>query len=116
MTAKLPKKTAPRRKPQTLPAAPFLDLLTVPAGRRQRRLTDEERQTLILMLAQKRDEAAFDLDRLAPEGSFLKSLTRHFGDTDISYALPLFQLVMVAASWLTSSLLMRFPAASVPSV
>jgi hypothetical protein len=81
----------------------LLDLLMINAGDRRRALRDDDRQLLIMMLRLKRDPDALDIERLIPEGSFLKRVQRHFRDTDISYALPIFQTIMIAASWLTQN-------------
>jgi hypothetical protein len=81
----------------------LLDLLTVRSGRRARPLTDEERRLLVMMLTIKRDPLALDIERLVPKGSFLARVRRHFVETDISFALPIFQTIMIAASWLTQN-------------
>jgi hypothetical protein len=78
----------------------LLDLLTIKAGSRSRPLSDEETRLLVMMLMIKRDPLALEIRRLVPRGSFLARIVRHFDDTDISYALPVFQTVMIAASWL----------------
>lgn len=80
----------------------LLARLTI-SGKRggSRKLTDKQAEALIGMFAYKRDAAALDVFKLAPPGSFLRRALRHFDATDISYALPLFQAVMLAASWLT---------------
>lgn len=72
-------------------------------GRRKRQLSDEEKDKMIRMLAFKADPDQFDIQTLVPAGSYLARMVRHFEDTDISYALPLMQLIMVAASWLTQN-------------
>jgi hypothetical protein len=95
----MPKKTTTPRPKNA--ANGMLDLLTVRTGKRGRALNDDERQLMVLLLEIKRDPDALDIERLIPEGSFLKRVQRHFVDTDISYALPLFQTIMIAASWLT---------------
>ena len=67
-------------------------------GSRGRRALDEdERRFVLAFLGAKRDEAAADVGRLIPRGSFLARVVRHFNDTDISYSLPLFDVIMVAA-------------------
>lgn len=81
----------------------LLDLLVTQSDRRRRQLTDDERQLMVAMLMIKRDPDALDIERLIPEGSFLKRVQPHFHDTDISYALPVFTTVMIAASWLTQN-------------
>lgn len=91
---------AAKKKPNT-PENALLGTIRAGRGRNKRQLTDEDRDTLIRMLAVKVDAAGFDVRQLAPQGSYIARMLRHFDDTDISYALPLMQLVMVAASWLT---------------
>lgn len=81
----------------------LLDLLVTQSDRRRRQLTDDERQLIVAMLMIKRDPDGLDIERLIPEGSFLKRVQRHFHDTDVSYALPVFTTVMIAASWLTQN-------------
>lgn len=91
-------------KKPTKPTSPeneLLDALRTGHGKKKRRLTDEDRETLIRMLAIKVDPVDFDINQLAPQGSYIARMLRHFDKTDISYALPLMQLIMVAASWLT---------------
>lgn len=75
----------------------------IKTARGSRRLTTAEEQDLIQMLAAKVDAAELDAMTLAPAGSFLAMTARHFKRTDISYALPIMQTVMIAASWLTQS-------------
>lgn len=96
----------PKKKPIPKPKNAengLLDLLVTRTDQRRRQLTDEERQLMVAMLMMKRDPDALDVERLIPEGSFLRRVQRHFHDTDISYALPLFQTIMIAASWLTQN-------------
>lgn len=80
----------------------LLDLLSGKDGRRKP-LSEDERRNLVMILTMKADPLALDITRLVPKGSFLERVRRHFDDTDISYALPVFQTVMIAASWLTQS-------------
>ncbi|SFQ04827.1 Protein of unknown function [Tranquillimonas alkanivorans] len=87
-------------RPATAETALLSDI-RVGRGRDKRRLSDEEWNALVRMLAIKTDPESFDVRSLAPEGSYLARLLRHFDETDISYAIPLMKLVMVAASWLT---------------
>jgi hypothetical protein len=95
----------PKRK-KTVPARAkkveenLLDLLTIKSGGRRRPLSDDEARLLVMMLTINRDPLALDIQRLVPKGSFLARVARHFDDTDISYALPVFQTVMIAASHL----------------
>lgn len=78
----------------------LVDLLSSKTGRRCQPLSDEGRRNLLMMLTMQSNPLALDIERLIPAGSFLKRVQRHFDDTDISYALPIFQTVMIAASWL----------------
>lgn len=80
----------------------LLDLLRDKSGRR-RPLTEDERRLLVMMLTMKHDPLALDVGRLVPAGSYLERITRHFVRTDIAYALPVFQTIMIAASWLTQN-------------
>lgn len=97
MTIRRTKKTKASIQTNT----PFLDMLRINKAEGKRGLTTEERRDLVLMLAHKSKECAFDIDKLAPPGSFPRALLRHFDNTDISYAMPLFQLTSIAAAWLT---------------
>ena len=90
------------RKPVTL-ENDLLATLSIGRGRSRRRLSDEERDVLVGMFAHKVGTTPFDIRTLAPAGSFSARLLRHFDDTDISYAVPLFTLVSTAASWLTQN-------------
>lgn len=81
----------------------LLSRLTTSGKRGARKLTKTQAEAVVSMFAHKRNEAALDVERLAPPGSFLRRILRHFDDTDISYALPLFQVVMLAASSLTQN-------------
>lgn len=76
-------------------------LLRILDPKASRKLSEEDRQNLILMLQIQSNPEALDIERLIPGGSFLDRMARHFQDTDINYALPVFQTVMTAASWLT---------------
>lgn len=64
-------------------------------------LSDTDRNELIAMLSHKERPDALDLAPLVPEGSFIEKLLRFFKETDSSYALPLFQLISLTASFLT---------------
>lgn len=79
----------------------LIDLLCIKPGRGRRSLSEEEVRHLLMILTMRSNPLALDIERLIPQGSFLKRVQRHFVDTDISYALPIFQTVMIAASWLT---------------
>ncbi|MBW0157627.1 DUF3987 domain-containing protein [Sedimentimonas flavescens] len=72
-------------------------------GRQTRVLTSKEKSDLAVMLAVKERPEALDITPLIPRGSYLERMVMHFKNTDTSYALPLFQLIMVAASWLTQN-------------
>ncbi|QYX55520.1 DUF3987 domain-containing protein [Roseovarius sp. SCSIO 43702] len=81
----------------------LLSELTVKTRKGTRRLTRSEREALIQMLAIKAAPEEFDIRSLIPKGSFLERIVRHFEDTDISYALPIMHVVMIAASFLTQN-------------
>ncbi|SHF01046.1 Protein of unknown function [Ruegeria intermedia] len=72
-------------------------------GKKSRPLTPQEKSDLAAMLAVKERPEALDVTPLIPRGSFIERLLKHFRDTDTSYALPLFKLIMVASSWLTQN-------------
>lgn len=72
-------------------------------GSRSRKLTSAETEYLIKMFAAKVETNALDSLSLAPAGSILMMAARHFDDTDISYALPIMQTIMIAASKLTQT-------------
>ncbi len=96
MKHKTGKKSAPNH-------SPLLEILFGSEDRRQRALTDDGRKALIAMLARELNKEAFDIQRLVPAGSFMQQIIRHFDQTDISYAIPLFNLMTIAASWLTQN-------------
>jgi hypothetical protein len=77
--------------------------LRIKDGKRKRPLNKKEMSDLAAMLATKERPEALDVAPLIPKGSFIQRLTNHFKDTDVSYSLPLFQLVMLASSWLTQN-------------
>jgi len=81
----------------------LLGELTVKTRKGTRRLKKSERDALIQMLAVKAAPEEFDVRSLIPRGSFLERVVRHFEETDISFALPLMQVVMTAASFLTQN-------------
>lgn len=100
----------PKKTPKTTRSAAtrkaevsVLDRLRRAAETGDRPLTTDEKALMAMLLAHKSEAEAFDWKRLIPEGSFLKAMTQHFKGTDISYALPLFQLIMTSASWLTQN-------------
>mgnify|MGYP003665624373 FL=1 len=66
-----------------------------------RNLTKAEQEHLIQMFAVKASADQFDIRSLVPRGSFLDRILRHFESTDISYAIPIMQIIMIAASRLT---------------
>lgn len=75
--------------------------MRVKTAKGTRRLSKEEQKQLIQMFAVKASADQFEIHSLAPRGSFIDRISRHFDDTDISYALPIMQVVMTAASVLT---------------
>lgn len=81
----------------------LLSELTVKTRKGTRRLKKSEREALIQMLAVKAEPEDFDIQSLIPRGSFLDRIARHFDDTDISHAMPIMQVVMTAASYLTQN-------------
>jgi hypothetical protein len=91
------------KKPKTQNAAEYVLLseIRVKTRRGRRGLTKAERESLVQMFAVKASAQDFDVRSLAPRGSFLDRALRHFEDTDISYALPIMQVIMTAASMLT---------------
>lgn len=78
-----------------------LDDTRVKTRRGWRKLNQDERTALFQMMAIKLQDEPFDILRLAPKGSFLARVLRHFEDTDISYSMPLMATIMLTASWLT---------------
>lgn len=94
---------AKRPKRNQTAAHVVLTEMRVRSGRRSRKLTKAETEYLIQMFAVKSDIVDFDVLSLAPVGSFLSMMARHFEKTDISYALPIMQLLMIAASKLTQA-------------
>lgn len=79
----------------------LLGRLTVKTPKGTRRLTKAECEDAIQFFAIKANAQTFDIRKLTPRGSLLDLIARHFGETDISYALPIMQTVMIAASYLT---------------
>ncbi len=79
----------------------LLSEIRVKTPKGTRLLKKEEQKQLIQMFAVKASADRFDIHSLAPRGSFLDRILRHFEDTDISYALPIMQVIMTAASMLT---------------
>ena len=73
------------------------------ARRGWRKLKPAERAELVRLLSARVPDQRFDVMRLAPKGSFLARMLRHFDETDISYSMPLMSTVMFAASWLTQN-------------
>jgi len=88
--------------PKTGTSELFSDI-KVNDGSKRRPLNETEKEALIAMFAVKENSAALDISNLVPKGSFIQRMLRHFDDTDISYLLPLFQLIMLASSWLTQN-------------
>lgn len=92
-----PTKTTRIQKPQN---SLFNDIKIKENGRR-RSLKREECEQLVALLAAKECPEALAVDGLVPNGSFFDRLCRFFKKTDASYALPLFQLIMIVSSYLT---------------
>lgn len=92
------------KKPSTRKSKPelFSDI-KVQDGNRRRPLTAKEKSDLAAMLAVKERPEALDIRPLVPRGSYIQRMLNHFKATDTSYALPLFQLIMLASSWLTQN-------------
>lgn len=86
---------------QNDPEHVLLSEVRVKTKRGTRVLTKAERESIVQMFAVKAPNEDFDVRGLAPRGSFLERLIRHFEDTDISYAMPIMQIIMIAASRLT---------------
>ncbi|PHR10168.1 MAG: hypothetical protein COB29_00755 [Sulfitobacter sp.] len=80
-----------------------LSEMRVRKGKGSRLLTQAEIQDLVQMFAAKVPDQDFDILSLAPEGSLLRMVARHFQKSDISYALPIMHTIMLAASRLTQS-------------
>ncbi|WP_411975670.1 hypothetical protein [Sulfitobacter faviae] len=53
------------------------------------------------MLALRECPDALSVDSLIPKGSYLEQISSYFKKTDVSYVLPLIQLIMIASSYLT---------------
>jgi hypothetical protein len=79
----------------------LLSEVRVKTSKGTRPLTKVEREQLIQMFAVKASTDQFDIRSLAPGGSFLHRVLGHFEATDISYAMPIMQFIMIAASRLT---------------
>ncbi|MBI6630889.1 DUF3987 domain-containing protein [Pontibaca salina] len=94
MTQKPSKKT----KPNTAPL--FTGVTTLEKGKK-RPLNELEQSTVIAMLSIKERPDVLSIDHLVPKGSFIERLLGFFKESDISYALPLWQLIMLSASILT---------------
>ncbi|SFF05939.1 Protein of unknown function [Sulfitobacter brevis] len=80
----------------------FSGLNVVENGKR-RMLTENERDELIAVLALRERPEALSVESLIPKGSFSERLCSFFKETDASYALPLFQLISMASSFLTQT-------------
>lgn len=96
----MPTNTKKNTQTKNRHAAMFADVKAMEKGKR-RPLKQEECEQLLAFLSAKECPEALSVDRLIPEGSFLQRLCRFFQKTDASYALPLFQLIMIASSYLT---------------
>jgi hypothetical protein len=93
-------------KPKTKPRKAVdltLDEVRIKTGRGWRKLKSGERAELVRIMSARVPDQPFDVMRLAPKGSFLARMLRHFDETDISYSMPLMSTVMFAASWLTQN-------------
>ena len=75
--------------------------ITVTENGKRRPLNQVEKDNLIAMLIQKERQDALDIARLVPRGSFIERVLKFFDASDVSYALPLFQLMSLASSFLT---------------
>lgn len=78
----------------------FADLKVTENGR-SRPLNQKERDELIAMLTVKERSEALSIDPLVPKGSYIARMLRFFHQTDASYALPLWQMIMIASSYLS---------------
>lgn len=96
----MPTKTNKKTQTKNRDTAMFAGAKSMERGKR-RPLKQEEREQLLAFLSAKARPEALSVDGLIPEGSFLQRLCRFFEKTDASYALPLFQLIMIASSYLT---------------
>ncbi|SMX49919.1 DUF3987 domain-containing protein [Maliponia aquimaris] len=96
MTTKTRKTNRNQKKEQEL----FHNLHVLEKGRR-RALNDGEREQIIAMLAIRECPEALSVDSLIPKGSYLEHISSYFKKTDVSYVLPLIQLIMIASSYLT---------------
>jgi hypothetical protein len=96
----MPTNTNKKTQTKNRHAALFEGVKTMEKGKR-RPLKQEEVEQLLALLSAKECPEALSVDRLIPEGSLLERICRFFKSTDTSYALPLFQLIMIASSYLT---------------
>ena len=81
----------------TTAEATVLSEMRVQTGKGSRPLTEAEIQDLVQMFAAKLPEQDFDILSLAPAGSLLAMVARHFQKTDISYALPIMHTAFAIA-------------------
>ncbi|TLP43957.1 hypothetical protein FDK21_17285 [Cohaesibacter sp. CAU 1516] len=79
----------------------LLDRIQKSSPKGKKPLSEADMKALVQMLAFKAEPEQYEMYQLLPEGSFLKRLCRHFDETDISYELPIFHVISVAASFLT---------------
>ncbi len=79
----------------------MLDRIRKSSPKGKKPLSEADIKALFQMLAFKAEPEQYEMYQLLPEGSFLKRLCRHFDETDISYELPIFHVISVAASFLT---------------
>ncbi|MGY3436785.1 MULTISPECIES: hypothetical protein [unclassified Marinovum] len=66
-------------------------------------ISSDELDTLVAMLSLQSRPKALDLEGLLPQGSYLRRLCSCFGKSDAGPTVALFQLIAVAASWLTQN-------------
>lgn len=96
----MPTKTNKKTQTKNRDTAMFAGVKAMEQGK-LRSLKQKEREELLALLSAKARPEALAVDGLIPEGSFPQRLCRFFEKTDASYALPLFQLIMIASSYLT---------------
>ncbi len=96
MTTKTRKTNRNQKKERDL----FQNLHVLEKGKR-RALNDGEQEQIIAMLAIRECPEALSVDSLIPKGSYLERISSYFKKTDVSYVLPLIQLIMIASSYLT---------------
>ncbi|MGR3632487.1 MAG: hypothetical protein ACU0A8_10280 [Limimaricola soesokkakensis] len=98
MTTKTRKTTWNQKKRQQL----FHNLRVREKGK-QRPLKASEEEQIIAMLALRECPEALSVESLIPKGSYLEQISSYFRKTDVSYVLPVIQLIMIASSYLTQA-------------